>query len=764
MLPDDLERQVRLDRALALQVDRVCNRFENALRGGQQPRIEEYLGQVPEQGRDFLLHELMVAELEHGVAGATEESYRERFPSKAGLVVEARAAAGGSGALSGPEPVGAIRDLKAGQSPDNPAAPSVSLAIAITPIDSVPAFIATLRSIPLLQEGQLTDLMRENSQGAFTTPHELGKRLLDAGWLTAYQVNLLLQGRGGELQLGAYLLQERLGEGGTGQVFKARHRALNRLVAVKVIRPELVNDPEALRRFYREMQIVGQLDHPHIVHAYDAGPAGSHHILVMEYLPGTDLGRLVKEKGPLPVAEASEYIRQAALGLHHAHEQGLVHRDIKPSNLLVVSGQWSVDSKDNPNSSLVTDHCPLTTIKILDLGLARLETATDSQATCRITPQGPSLIGTPDYLAPEQAMNFHGADARADVYGLGCTLFHLLIGRPPFGGGTLTEKLLRHQQSPPPVLAQVRPDVPAGLEAVLGKMLAKDPGQRYQTAAALAEALAPWASGQPAIHALPGQPSVVSGAEQAVALSSRDGPDATGELSPPLAVPVRASHGDGPVRRMELPVAAVPARSAPKLGLALGVGGGVLLLCGILLGFLLGQSGSSPPALTPLASSRTIKGPSKVAVPSPPVFLCDLQEQDVRVPVGGWRFGKKGDLGHVGERIIVEGKPSPHGLGMHPPAGGESHVAYQLNKQFQRFSGTAALNDSVSPYMVQSAVIFQVMGDQKMLWQSKEVTKQHLTEEFSISVSGVMLLELKVFCPAGNFAAHAVWVEPQLTK
>src|SRR5262249_30283306 len=149
----------------------------------------------------------------------------------------------------------------------------------------------------------------------------LARELMQRGWLTAYQANQLLQGRGGDLIVGPYLIVERLGEGGAGQVFKARHRKMDRVVALKIIRKEQLADSEIVGRFYREIQVLSQLDHPHIVHAYDAGPAGNLHFLAMEFVEGTDLGKLVKQGGPMPVQQACAYIRQAALGLQHAHER-----------------------------------------------------------------------------------------------------------------------------------------------------------------------------------------------------------------------------------------------------------------------------------------------------------------------------------------------------------------------------------------------------------------------------------------------------------
>jgi serine/threonine protein kinase len=252
-------------------------------------------------------------------------------------------------------------------------------------------------------------------------------------------------------------------------------------------------DPEVVSRFYREMRLVSQLSSPHIVHAFDAGPIGPMHCLVMEYVEGTDLGRLVKKSGPLPVRQAAEYIRQAAVGLQHLSERGLVHRDIKPSNILVSGGVVSGESSATHRSPLTTHQA-----KISDLGLARWRPGAAEQAatlpdgetsSSSLTPAGSVMMGTPDYLAPEQALDFHAADVRADLYSLGCTLYYLLTGQPPFPGGTLAQKLLNHQQTPVPPVKQFRSDVPAELVKILDRLLAKRPTDRYQTPAELIAAL-----------------------------------------------------------------------------------------------------------------------------------------------------------------------------------------------------------------------------------------------------------------------------------
>jgi serine/threonine protein kinase len=269
-----------------------------------------------------------------------------------------------------------------------------------------------------------------------------------------------------------YEILECLGEGGMGRVYKARHRLLERLVALKVIRRERLSNPEAVRRFRREARAAATLHHPNIVAVHDAGQDGDTHFLVMEYVEGIDLDRLVRTGGPLPVHQACDYVRQAALALEHAHARGLIHRDVKPANLLCAADG--------------------TVVKLLDLGLARREAAGgDEQASSDLTQVG-AMVGTADFIAPEQARNPTQADIRADLYALGGTLYFLLTGRPPFPGGSVGEKLLRHQREEPRPIDQLRPDVPAAVQDIVRKLMAKQPEGRYQTPAQLAEALVPF--------------------------------------------------------------------------------------------------------------------------------------------------------------------------------------------------------------------------------------------------------------------------------
>jgi len=341
----------------------------------------------------------------------------------------------------------------------------------------------TLHQHRLLTQTQLRDLAALEQQGRFTEPRTVASELLRRDWLTPYQANQLLRGQAAELRAGPYLLLERLGQGGAGQVYKARHEHMDRLVALKLLRKDILNDPEVLVRFQREVKVIGQLKHPHVVQAHDAGPLGPNFFLAMEYVEGVDLARLLDQNGPLPVAQAWEFVRQAALGLQHIHEHGLVHRDIKPSNLLAVPA----DSGSGRAAVSLTS-APYYQVMILDLGLARLSRMAAAEAG-KLTETGTMMMGTLDYMAPEQALDFANADIRADIYSLGCTFYCLLTGRPPFPDGTLAQKLWLHQQGTPPPIEDYRRDLPAALPSILSKMLAKDPARRYRTPLELIAAL-----------------------------------------------------------------------------------------------------------------------------------------------------------------------------------------------------------------------------------------------------------------------------------
>jgi serine/threonine protein kinase len=272
-------------------------------------------------------------------------------------------------------------------------------------------------------------------------------------------------------RLRQYRLLERLGGGGTGVVYKARHSRLDRVVAIKVLSKHLKKDPDALARFYREMKVIGKLDHPNIVRATDADEDAGFHYLVMELIEGHDLSSLVQHLGPLPVTDACHLAQQAARALDYIHQHGLVHRDIKPSNMmLLANGQ----------------------LKLLDLGLSLLR-GDIAQETNLTTPG--VLMGTCDYISPEQCSDSHHVDIRADLYSLGCTLYELLCGRAPFGGpeySTPLKKVLAHMRSPAPPITDLRPDLPAELVRIVERLLAKQPNDRFRTPAELIVALQPF--------------------------------------------------------------------------------------------------------------------------------------------------------------------------------------------------------------------------------------------------------------------------------
>ncbi len=306
----------------------------------------------------------------------------------------------------------------------------------------------------------------------FNDARSMVEELVRREWLTPFQAARTLEGKPEPLGLGPYLLIDLLGEGGMGRVYKARHRVMDRVVALKVIRPEILARPEAVKRFLREVRSVARLAHENIVAAYDAAEVDGRHFLVMEYVEGTDLARLVRERGPLPVDLACRYARQASLGLAHAHGRGLVHRDIKPSNLLAT---------------------PEGLVKLLDLGLAKIgDDAPDPDTPESTLTHSGAVLGTPDYLAPEQASDPGRPDPRSDQYALGCTLYHLLTGRPPFPGGSPLDKLLRHREIDPPPLDALLPAADRELAAVVRKMTAKRPADRFANASELAEALTPF--------------------------------------------------------------------------------------------------------------------------------------------------------------------------------------------------------------------------------------------------------------------------------
>ena len=359
-------------------------------------------------------------------------------------------------------------------------------------IDSIDTLLAALRRLQILTPQQIDDVAQELAPN-YPDPYDLCSYLVEIDWLTAYQRQLLFEDRWSELAVGPYQILDLLGEGGVGEVFKAWDTVRGRVVALKVLRQHLAIRADAVQQLQRERQAVMHLVHPNFIKTYDATNVDRLHYFAMEHVEGMDLHQYVQRCGPLPVEQACDYVRQTAQGLQHAHQFGLVHRDVKPANLFLLNPPSADDPAGAPRRKGGE-----AVVKILDWGLARLKPAdgssTDSVAEDVDAEKG-LLIGTADYIAPEQAHDAALVDTRADIYSLGCVFYFLLTGRPPFPGPSLIQKLMQHQEDPPPPIQALRPDVPDELNAVLLRMLMKEPENRFQIPLLAAAALRRFCSG-----------------------------------------------------------------------------------------------------------------------------------------------------------------------------------------------------------------------------------------------------------------------------
>jgi formylglycine-generating enzyme required for sulfatase activity/serine/threonine protein kinase len=438
------------------EIDKICLQFEAEWQAGRQPEAADYLGTTPEPQRSELKRELE----------ALEAAYRQRAKK-----------------------------------------PSLEL------------FIQTLAKSGLMTSAEvqafLASLPAEKRPADAET---LAREMFKQGKLTRFQAQAVFQGKTRGLVVGNYVVLDKLGQGGMGQVYKARHKRMDRVVAIKMLPSTATRSPEAVERFHREVKAAAKLSHPNIVTAYDADEANGVNFLVMEHVDGQDLAALVKGQGPLSVAQAVDFAVQATKGLEYAHRQGVVHRDIKPSNLLLDKSG---------------------VVKILDMGLARMDNAAGT-ADDGLTQTG-QVLGTLDYMAPDQALDTHHADARADIYGLGCTLYYLLTGRPPFAGETLTQKIIAHREYPIPSLRAARPDVPQWLDGVFQKMLAKRPEDRQQSMAEVAAQL----QQQVLPETVPAAPLGPSRGNVEETLSLRQGPIETSsqQIEVPASGPPRTRTG-----------------------------------------------------------------------------------------------------------------------------------------------------------------------------------------------------------------------------
>jgi serine/threonine-protein kinase len=575
----------------------------------------------------------------------------------------------------------------------------------------------------LQQHGFLTrSQLQSAADPKLADTRALARFLLEQNWLTAYQANQLLQGRGSELVLGPYRILEQLGEGGMGQVFKARHISMDRVVAVKVIPKNRVSEALAMGRFQQEVRAVAKLSHPNIVTAFEVNQIGDRHFLALEFVDGIDLARLVQQSGPLPIPKACEYIRQAAVGLQHAHEKGLVHRDIKPGNLMIA--------RPSPNEPPV--------IKILDFGLARFES--ESGQAGRLTQLG-HIVGTVDYIAPEQAKNPRTADIRADIYGLGCSLFYLLTGNPPFPGVDAAERIAARMRGDAPSVRTGRPEVSLALEQALAKMMARNPAERYQTPGEVAKSLEPHTDVPRSLGS--GDVLLTHGIRPRTPVPPQDSPRSAFVFAQAaLETPTR--------RKVKVSVWMTLASAVVVLATLLGV---ILLVNKKVVDTQVDKK-SQP------SSGKKSLSPGDNSDASAKIYLSQLNGFDWTGYQGLGKGSVTADNRDL--KIAVNGAKYPLGLGMHPYSNNSAQVKFLLRGLKARsFKASVALNDTVETG--ESPLTFVALGDGKPLWTSNAVQKRHITQECSINVSRIDVLELRVYCPGPLGGAHGVWIDPFLT-
>ncbi len=340
---------------------------------------------------------------------------------------------------------------------------------------SVEELFQLIRKSGMIEDPKLSAYLqrRTNGRGIADDPREAAEAMVRDGLITNFQAEQFLLGKWRGFTIGKYKLLERIGVGGMGQVFLCEHLFMKRRVAIKVLPPAKAEQPAALGRFYREARAAGSLEHPNIVRTHDIDQDGNLHFIVMEYVDGSNMLDVVKKFGPMDIRRATDYIRQVADGLQFAHAAGLIHRDVKPGNVLIDrAGQ----------------------AKLLDMGLARFYNDQSDNLTVKYDDK--IVLGTADYVAPEQVANSHGVDTRADIYALGASYYFLLAGHPPFPSGTVSQKLLWHRTKEPTPLRQVRPEVPEALAKIVSRMMAKDPNARYQTPGEVAADLARHVAGE----------------------------------------------------------------------------------------------------------------------------------------------------------------------------------------------------------------------------------------------------------------------------
>jgi serine/threonine protein kinase len=431
---------------------------------------------------------------------------------------------------------------------------------------SVDTFLRTILRSGVLDRQQLRQALRHVPVDQRQDAEAVADHLVDTGKLSRFQASKLLRGMAVGLVLGPFHVLAPIGKGGMGTVYLARDSRSQQLVALKVLSPKRAREEERLlARFRREMEMCQRVAHPHLAWTYEVGVCQGVYYIAMEYIPGKNLYRLVSDDGPLPVARAARLFGEVAIALDHAHNQGLIHRDMKPSNIIIT-----------PH-----DHA-----KVLDLGLALVQG--EAPAEREVIGGRGYVVGTMDYIAPEQTENAAKVDPRSDIYSLGCTLYFTLTGQPPFPGGTALEKIQHHRGDDPVPIPQLNSTVPPAFIGLLRKMMAKDPEQRFATAAEVQEKLLPWAS---ADVVLPLDRQGDREYQQAIAeLESAEVPlDLIAEVIP-VGIPVTPKrNGARPTTAdaaaTEEPTSKQPRRVSTNLRWLIGLG--ILFVIGLCLGTVL---------------------------------------------------------------------------------------------------------------------------------------------------------------------------------
>lgn len=443
------------DHQQLIQINRICNRFERAWKSGEPLSIEAAAAGVETAIRSALIQHLAELDIEYRIARGEQvqlESYLARWPNLNEAVLREVLNA-------------ALAHTKTSLTLPGQSASAETVTRKQKPPCTLAEFVSRLRGTGILTEQETLSVTSALPKDV--SVRDLQRRFVKAGLLTNWQCETIESGGDDPLILGEYVLEEQIGKGGMGTVYRARHRKMKRQVAVKILRRDIANAEMLAKRFLREVEVAARLSHPNIVTAFDAGEVRGISYLVTELVDGQNLSDLVRQYGPLSLNVALDVIQQAARALAYAHREGIIHRDIKPSNLLI-------DDAGN--------------VKLLDVGLARINQPDEQQAASEsdLTTTG-MVMGTPDYMSPEQALNTRLASEPSDVYSLGCTLHFLITGRPPYARGTTMERLLAHREQPIPSLRNLNHGIPVSVDLLLTSMLAKSPEQRLSSMQSLVQ-------------------------------------------------------------------------------------------------------------------------------------------------------------------------------------------------------------------------------------------------------------------------------------